>query len=589
MDAPSQEQQAVAEVPSGPPTNLNRPFRADALSLKRWSSLHSYVLLTVLTCAILLPFSNRAFHIDDTLFLRAGQHVAHRPSDPYGFLMNWDQTAMPMSQITKNPPLTCYFIALAGTLSGWSERSLHLWFLPWSLIVVLGTYTLARRFTNLPLLAALIILASPAFLVSASSVMCDTMMLALWMLAAILWLEGLEPLKPHFLLAAGLLVGAAALTKYFGIALIPLLLVYSLCRQRRLRPALLFLLLPVVVLVVYQLWTRSLYGHGLLLDAAQFANQTRTVAQGRVTFFGKMLVAASFLGGCALPGLLFAPIVWSRRQVCWAALFSLGLTAAALLGWIAVRPGEGAQPLQTTQHWLPFAVQFSLFVVGGISILAAAVAALGKGKKTDAIFLGLWVLGTFLFTVSLNWTVNARSILPALPAVGILFAQRLSASLPRAQAPAETLRKAFLPLFASAAVALWINVADTQLANSARVAAHLIHESAQRKPRDICFEGHWGFQYYMESYGAKPVDAADFQCKSGDLIVVPENGSGLVPIDPRLLSGGGELQLPGATGATTSSWQLGAGFYSFYSGPLPFAFGVVPPERYALYILRFPS
>ena len=35
-------------------------------------------------------------------------------------------------------------------------------------------------------------------------------------------------------------------------------------------------------------------------------------------------------------------------------------------------------------------------------------------------------------------------------------------------------------------------------------------------------------------------------------------------------------------GITTAQRELGAGFYSADWGPLPFAIGPVPPERYAL-------
>jgi hypothetical protein len=42
------------------------------------------------------------------------------------------------------------------------------------------------------------------------------------------------------------------------------------------------------------------------------------------------------------------------------------------------------------------------------------------------------------------------------------------------------------------------------------------------------------------------------------------------------------LELPNPSGAAVLSWQLGAGFYSSYWRPLPFAFGPVPPERYIL-------
>ena len=42
----------------------------------------------------------------------------------------------------------------------------------------------------------------------------------------------------------------------------------------------------------------------------------------------------------------------------------------------------------------------------------------------------LWVIGTFLFAAFLNWTVNARSLLPLTPAVAILMTRRLEQNYP---------------------------------------------------------------------------------------------------------------------------------------------------------------
>ncbi len=50
------------------------------------------------------------------------------------------------------------------------------------------------------------------------------MMLALWIWAAIFWIEGIDSDRPVFLAASVILIAASALTKYFGAALVPLLL-----------------------------------------------------------------------------------------------------------------------------------------------------------------------------------------------------------------------------------------------------------------------------------------------------------------------------------------------------------------------------
>ena len=224
----------------------------------------------------LLPFAGRAFHVDDTLFVWAAQQIAKHPLDPYGFQLTWDNSPASMADVTQNPPLASYYAALIGRVAGWSERALHLGFLLPTLGLVLGTYRLAQRLTRSPLLAALATLLTPGLLVSASSVMCDTMMLSIWVWAAIFWVEGLQPARPLFLTVAALLIGATALTKYFGVSLILLFLIYAVARQRRVGSWALYLLIPVAILLAYQLWSEKLYGHGLLSHAAAFAATQRS-------------------------------------------------------------------------------------------------------------------------------------------------------------------------------------------------------------------------------------------------------------------------------------------------------------------------
>ncbi|HSP06362.1 MAG TPA: glycosyltransferase family 39 protein, partial [Acidobacteriota bacterium] len=232
-----------------------------------WSPIHSCVLLIAATILCLVPFSGVAFRIDEPLFVWAAKQITVRPLDPYGFKLIWYTSEMPMSDVAKNPPLASYFIAVVGSLAGWSERALHIAFLLPALGVVLGTYRLARRYCSIPLLAAAVTLLNPCFLVSADSVMCDVMMLAVWIPAVMLWVEGLDPAKPLLLVTSALMVAVCALTKYFGMALIPLLFVYSLARQRRLGVWAFYLLIPVFILFGYQMWTQATFGRGLLLDA----------------------------------------------------------------------------------------------------------------------------------------------------------------------------------------------------------------------------------------------------------------------------------------------------------------------------------
>ncbi len=550
-----------------------------------WTPLRSYLLLTLATLGCLLPFSAKAFHIDDPLFVWTAQQIAHHPFNPYGFRLVWYVTDMPMSAITKNPPLSSYYGALVGVVAGWSEPAWHLGFLLPALAVVLGTYRLAERFTASPLIAAAATLFAPGFLVSATGVMCDVMMLALWVWAVIFWLKAIDSGKPLHFVASSVLIAACALTKYFGASLILLLAAYSLFKQRRLGAWAWDLLIPVAGLAGYQLWTKALYGRGLLWDAAEYARSPQHVDQASRWISG--LVGVSYLGGCALPILLFSPFLWNRRQLIAGAL------AGALAGLAVGR--HWLHPLihDPTQHWVWVGVQFAFCVAGGIFVLGLAIADYRKCSDANSMLLALWVFGTFFFAAFLNWTVNARSLLPLIPAAAILLARRLDlaedASRLRSTRWSTKMSAGRLvaPLALSAMISLSIAWGDMAFANSGRTMASFIHQQSQNQTRTVLFEGHWGFQYYMQLFGARPVQYDKFAFQSGDLVVTPQNTTSTFPIPPQFVAAQEILQIDPHTHAATMA--LGAGFYSSVWGPLPFSFGRVPSEPYLFVRLKQPS
>src|SRR5204863_9880949 len=123
------------------------------------------------------------FCIDDPLFIWMAEQISRHPSDPYGFQVNWMGAPEPMWSAMQNPPLCSVYIAVVGALFGWNELALHSAFLLWPVAAVIVTYRIARRFCSQPALAALLTLFTPVFLVSATNVMCDVMLLALYVWA----------------------------------------------------------------------------------------------------------------------------------------------------------------------------------------------------------------------------------------------------------------------------------------------------------------------------------------------------------------------------------------------------------------------
>jgi hypothetical protein len=339
-----------------------------------------------------------------------------------------------------------------------------------------------------------------------------------------------------------------------------------------------YLLIPVGALVGYELWTHALYGQSLLLSAVHFAHANRGLSR-----WSRPLAGLSFTGGCALSVLALCPLMWSRRVQGIVAAASALAASALILGWIKV----GRQfvdkliPHPLVGHWELIGSQLTLFIAGGVFTLALAITDYWKKRDSDSLLLGLWVVGTFFFTIRLNWTVNARSVLPLIPAAAILAVRRLEI-MHDAWTRSLKLRVAGA-LIVSGVLSIWVAAADTHLANLARAAAQNVRSRTSNEVGTLWYGGHWGFQYYMEQLGALPVDALDFQIRPGDFVAVPENNARLAGFPPDMsFQKEAVLELPNPSGAAVLSWQLGAGFYSSYWGPLPFAFGPAPPERYTL-------
>jgi hypothetical protein len=368
--------------------------------------------------------------------------------------------------------------------------------------------------------------------------------------------------------------------------LILLLLAYSLLHRRRVGAWVWYLFIPVAGLVWYQLWTKALYSRGLLWDAAQYVRSPQHADQSSRLTSG--LVGLSFLGGCALPMLLFAPFLWNRRQLILAGFAGTLAGLAVGMRWL--------DPLihKTEQHWGWIGLQVAIYVSAGILVLWLAIADYLKRKNADSILLALWVLGTFQFAAFLNWTVNARSVLPLIPAAAILLARRLDETRSNethvdqatVASPRWSIGRLAAPIALSAIISLFIAWGDAAFANSGRTFAGFIHQQTQNQAGSFFFQGHWGFQYYLQLLGARPVEYDKFNFQTGDLMVTPENATNTYPMPPQFVAAQEILQIdPNAHAATMA---LGAGFYSSVWGPLPFTFGRVPSEPYLIQRLQQP-
>ena len=561
-----------AGVPPASPLAPAEPF----LDGHRWARA---LLLAGLTALTLLPFTGKALHMDDPMYVWAAKQIQYEPLDPYGFDVNWYGYPMPMSEVMKNPPLTSYYIAGVGLTFGWGDRTLHLAFLIPAILAILGTYLLAKRLCRRPLLAGICTLFTPVFLVSSTNLMSDVVMLAFWVWAIHFWLAGVEGGSAWRLLISGVLIAGSALAKYYGMALIPLLLVYSLTLPRRPKWTAGFLLVPIALLGAYQWATQELYGRGLLFDAVAYAGDTPS-RWGKWSA-ARALIGLAFTGGCL--GVTWIFTLWTWPRWTW---FAGAATASALLVTITMTHAIAghALPDYHGSEWMRTSL-LGVFATAGLGVLALGVADVVTRKDPESWLLCFWVLGTFVFAAGVNWTTNGRAILPMVPAAAILIARRVES---RGRGNGLGTRRTVIVAACAATLAVGVAFADLEYANSAKAAAWWAYQRHVGTAREVRFQGHWGFQYYMEALGAKAFDSHGPALEPGDVLAVPNHNSNV-----RLPQESSALRLVETMDVPSSRWistmRMGAGFYADSYGPLPFAVGRAPLERYQIFQVPLPG
>ncbi len=540
---------------------------------KSWISAHPRVVIGIILVLCLGPFIGKAIHTDDVLFVWTGQWIQKHPADFFGFKVNWWVSAIPMWVANYNPPLLSYFLAGVASLFGWSETVLHLACLAVAILTALGIYSLAEMWCERPLLATLVAIFTPAFLVSSTTLMCDVLMLGFWIWALVLWERALgkEGSRWQFI-GAGVLAGLAVLTKYSAITLLPLLITLSLLRTRKAGWWLVGLAVPGLMLAGYELVTARMYGRGLFFAAVSYAHTVHIEFPGGWRASG--IIDLTFAGGSLLPMLFFAPWLWRRREWLVGGIVMLGGLLVTFRLWSNVGLNSSAPDL--LNHW-DFLLQVVLLAACGLHLVLFTAAETWRRRDVVTLILALWIAGIIFFATVLNWTVNVRSFLPLVPAAAILLARRLEVF----RGNFMTGNRLLWPLIPAAAIALCIAAADYQLANSCRTAAEQITARCKSAGHTLWFEGHGAFQYYMERLGGQPTDVERSLLQSGDVVVVPEIGI-LTPLPSGSVGWVEHLQYAPSSwmnlmGGTASGT---AGFYGANVGPVPFMVGNPPAQNY---------
>jgi 4-amino-4-deoxy-L-arabinose transferase-like glycosyltransferase len=546
------------------------------------------LLVALLAVVPLLPFLSAAVSIDAPVFLAVARQIAAEPADPFGFEMTWDPTSPRVATFNHNPPLLSYY--LAGWIAALGERELvlHAALLPFPLLALLSFYGIARRLAGAGLGPAALLAATPAFLVLGTTLMLDVPVLAWLLFAVYALLRAREAPSARWQLAAGIAAAAAGLTKYAGLMSAPLLALGLLWlppavasgvtpSRARLASALRALGIPLAAWSAWGVYTLALYG------APHFAGGLALVAARDLepgAFWNHVLSLPIYYGG-ALLFPLFAWLAGLRARHCGAGLALLGLCAGALV--VTLLLPEGQPPRRAPLH--PHQAILGALCFAGATYLWVCVLRPRVARESpEQRLLALWLAGALLFSLGINWHVNAAdALLAAPPAILLLF---------RDPALRPGRRALGVWIAAGLAFSLLLAASDVSQRNVYRSAARSIAREIGDRPGQRWSVGQWGLQYYLEREGFRAVVPAQHARSFGrsaleknDWVASARNVSQLdvsrnmarfriQPVWTRSFS----VWMP----LRTTHADSGAGFYSHRVGYTPFAWSREPLEQVGL-------
>lgn len=511
------------------------------------------VILALVVLGLLLPFLGKPFHIDDPVFLAIAHQILAHPLDPYGFDFYWFDAPRRMWDLDPlNPPGMGYLLAPLIALFGDQEFPLHAVFLVFPVIAVLCAYEIARRFTPHAFEAALLFAVAPMFIVPATTVMADVPALACLLGSVVLVLSAIEGRRGAAFLA-GLAASGAVVLKYTAALAIPVLVVGLVLLDPRPLRRIAAVILPVLVMIGWEAITFVQQGSSHLMEAARTSRALGLAAPEMILGSATFL----FLGMGAGPVILLARL--GRRE----GGIALGLGIPVGIGLVALYGRANAQ----FSGWGPLSLATALAAAGGIALLGLAVRE-GFSRRGPGLFLAAWFLGGVAQVVLFGSFVAARYLLPALlPAILLI--------VPRGRAATV------LGVGLAAALSLAVSYADLELARGYRDAAASLYALYGGSGRPLRYQGHWGFQYYMERHGARPLYPEDARAlEPGEIVAIPLDGANVMrrlaafkSWDGKLVKPERVLYLEGRWPVTVMSMETGAGFYCNFRAPLPFSRG----------------
>jgi hypothetical protein len=485
------------------PTLPTAPFR---------SLLLLAALFTLLNCC-------KPLHIDDTAYYHDARQISQHPLDPYGFAILWYDVPDPANRILA-PALLPYWWSLAIRLFGESTFLWKLWLFPFALLLACSLYALLRRFARgLELSLTWLTMLSPAFL-PGFNLMLDVPALSLSLAAVAVFCRAGDRNSLPLAVLAGLLAGLGMQTKYTGLLTPAVLLLYAWA----FRKWGLWLVATVVAVQVFVSWEfllALLYGRSHFLLA--LTDESGHTLWKKVKEKARELPPLISLLGSVGFGLLLLGLTALRLRFKWILWAGLGVLCIYVLVAGLGREWEMHLPFLAPFQTGPANISLDaiFFAPAGVGLLAvlgfvnrrltrrrqarATCRAGAPGRGRRELFLPLWLGLELVGYVFLTPFAAVRRLLGIVVA-GTLLSGRLASRTCRCP---ERRRLIHGIVVASSLLGLGVFGLDWR---EAAVQKELAEEAVRtiREGSDegtIWYVGHWGFQYYAERAGMRPVIA----------------------------------------------------------------------------------
>lgn len=455
------------------------------------------VLLWIFVTAINF---NKAFHIDDTFHLEAGQWIMNNWFAPLSGTINWGNNAEAMYMFNQ-PVLFFYCVAFVGEIFSFGETPMHLLLSVFSFFAIFFFYKIQRLlFPNGNLLALALFALCPAFIVN-QNVMTDIPLLA-FILGFVyhLFMADVSSKKLLNYALAGLFLTLSLLTKYTALPLLLVLVVAMFARKDfRFLPT---LGIPIGALILWSFWNYSEFEGVHLLGRQASSFSLKNFGSGFLSFVGCLaaIFPLYFIFSSFLPKrygkLIFISLVLGSLWIPIAYLLKL-VSDETTLGTLNI--AFSLLGIFMFAHLIYVAFRHFKEVGNGICFF---------GKPNGIMFLSF--LGLAAFVILFAPFMATRHVLLTLPFLILLNGSVLNA-LP-------SINQRFI-LFVTAFLGLALGVSDYHFAQYYKDLSLEVPTSTANSK--VWSAGHWGWQWYSVKTGAEIYDSDAHKVRVGDRLVAP--------------------------------------------------------------------